>query len=75
VGCGFNNDVEAIKLLVRNGAIVDDPAVPDETPFLAAVKVSHFGPAETFLQLGADVNAQGPKGMTALHYMLKKQSE
>lgn len=71
----FNDDLEAIDLLVGFGAIVDDPSVPDETPFLAAVKVSHFEPADRLLDHGADVNVQDPKGMTALHYMLKKQSD
>jgi hypothetical protein len=71
----FNNDVDAIELLVRHGATVDDPAVPEETPFLAAVKVSHFGPAEALLDLGANVDFRDPGGMTALHYMLKKQSD
>ena len=76
--CGaaaFNDDLEAIDLLVGYGAIVDDPSVPDETPFLSAVKVSHFPPAGRLLDHGADVNVQDPKGMTALHYMLKKQSD
>ena len=71
----FNDDLEAIDLLVGYGAIVDDPSVPDETPFLSAVKVSHFQPAGRLLDHGADVNVQDPKGMTALHYMLKKQSD
>ena len=71
----FNDDLEAIDLLVGYGAIVDDPSVPDETPFLSAVKVSHFPPAGRLLDHGADVNVQDPKGMTALHYMLKKQSD
>ena len=70
----FNDDVDAIRLLVRNGATVDDPAV-DETPFIAAVKVSHFGPAEVLLDLGADVDTRDGNGMTALHYMLRKNSD
>jgi ankyrin repeat protein len=71
----FNDDIPAIELLARYGATIDDPAVPDETPFLAAVKVSRFGPAEALLDLGADVDVRDPSGMTALHYMLKKQSD
>ena len=71
----FNDDFGAIRLLVAHGADIEDPAVPDETPFLAAVKVSHFGSAEELLRLGADVNVRDPHGMTALHYMLKKQSD
>ncbi len=70
----FNDDVDAIRLLVHNGATVDDPAV-DETPFIAAVKVSHFGPAEVLLELGADVDTRDGNGMTALHYMLRKNSD
>ena len=70
----FRDDFAAIKLLVRYGAIVDDPAA-DETPFVGAVKVSHFESAELLLKLGADVNAVDGKGMTALHYMLKKGSD
>jgi ankyrin repeat protein len=71
----FNDDFAAIRLLVAHGADIEDPSVPDETPFLAAVKVSHFGSAEELLRLGADVNVRDPRGMTALHYMLKKKSD
>jgi hypothetical protein len=71
----FNDDVDAIELLVRHGATVDDRAVPEETPFLAAVKVSHFAPAKALLDRGANVDFRDPSGMTALHYMLKKQSD
>ena len=71
----FNNDLAAIKLLARYRAIVDDPAVPYETPFLGAVKSSHFASAEQLLKLGADVDVVDPQGMTALHYMLKKGSD
>ena len=69
----FRDDVAAIRLLVAGGASLD-PVVEDETPFLAAVKVSHFRAAEALLDLGADVNHRDSKGMTALHYMLKKDS-
>ncbi len=70
----FNNDLAAIRLLVRNGANINDVA-EDETPFLAAIKWSHFEAAEELLKLGADPNYRDPKGMTALHYMLKKASD
>ena len=33
----FNDDVEAIDLLIRSGASVD-PVAEDETPFLGAIK-------------------------------------
>lgn len=70
----FNNDLDAIRLLIRHGANVED-AFEDETPFLSAIKTSHFRSGEELLKLGADVNYQDSKGMTALHYMLKKDSD
>jgi ankyrin repeat protein len=70
----FNNDLEAIRLLIRHGANIED-AFEDETPFLSAIKTSHFRSAEELLKLGSDVNYQDSKGMTALHYMLKKDSD
>ena len=71
----FVENIEAIRLLVRHGANVNDPSVVEESPFLGAIKWSHFKSAEELLKLGADVNYQDPKGMTALHYMLKKGSD
>ncbi|MFI4973590.1 MAG: ankyrin repeat domain-containing protein [Caulobacterales bacterium] len=70
----FGNDLEAIRLLVRHGADLEDPSAGD-SPFLGAVKWSHFGPAEELLKLGADVNARDAAGLTALHLMLKKASD
>ena len=75
----WNRDIPAIRLLVRYGADVNDSAGDDlpenESPFLFAIKWSHFDSAEELLKLGADVNYQDRKGMTALHYMLKKGSD
>jgi ankyrin repeat protein len=70
----FRSNLEAIRLLVRHGARLDD-CVENETPFLAAVKTSRFDAAEELLRLGADPNFRDPRGMTALHYMLKKTSD
>ena len=71
---GFRNDIEAIRLLVRHGARLED-VVEDTTPFLGAVRASKFGPAEELLRLGANPNFRDSRGMTALHYMLKKNSD
>jgi ankyrin repeat protein len=67
-------DLEAIDLLVRSGAQLD-PVTEDETPFLGAIKWSRFVGAERLLRHGADVNFQNSKGLTALHLVLKKNSD
>jgi ankyrin repeat protein len=71
---GFRNDLAAVRLLLDHGAEIDAVA-EDETPFLSAVKVSHFAVAKLLLERGADVNFQDGRGMSALHYMLKKGSD
>jgi hypothetical protein len=70
----FNNDYDAMRLLVRHGAAVD-AVVENRTPFLEAIGWSRFDGARVMLELGADVNFQDSKKMTALHYMLKKGSD
>ncbi len=71
----YNHDLEAIRLLATHKAVIDDPSDEGETPFLGAIKWSHFREAEELLKHGADVNARDRKGMTALHLMLKKSSD
>jgi uncharacterized protein len=70
----FNDDLAAIDLLVEWGATVDDPAVPNESPFIAAISVSNFVAAERLLEHGADVDARDRAGRTALHLMVRKGS-
>jgi ankyrin repeat protein len=72
---GFVENIEAIRLLVRHGANVNDHSAIEESPFMGAIKWSHFKAAGELLKLGADVNYVDPTGMTALHYMLKKGSD
>jgi hypothetical protein len=69
----YNNDPPAIRLLVRAGASVD--VHHDDSPFLFAIKWSHFAAAKALLDAGANVNLQDRHGKTALHYMLKKRSD
>lgn len=71
----WNDDRETIRLLVAGGADIEEGADRGETPLLGAVAWSRFGPAEELLALGADPDARGAGGMTALHMMLKKGSE
>lgn len=70
----FRNDLAAIRLLVKHGANLEAVA-ENTTPFLGAIGYSKFAAAEELLKLGADPDYVDPKGMTALHYMLKKNSD
>jgi ankyrin repeat protein len=70
----FRGDLVAIRLLVKHGADLEAVA-ENTTPFLGAVSWSKFAPAEELLKLGANPNYIDHKGMTALHYMLKKDSD
>jgi ankyrin repeat protein len=69
----FNDDAAAIRLLARYGAKLDGVA-EDASPFFFAVQWSHFVAAEQLLKLGADVNFQNSKGLTAFHLLLKKNA-
>ena len=71
---GFDDNVEAIDLLVKAGARLD-PVVEDETPFLSAIKWSRFKAAERLLRHDANVNFRNSKGTTALHALVKKRSD
>jgi hypothetical protein len=70
----FRSDLAAIRLLVKHGADLEQ-VVEDSTPFSGAVGHSRFAAAEELLKLGADPDAVNSKGLTALHMMLKKDSD
>ena len=70
----FSNNLDAIRLLIKYRADID-PGHPDGTPFMGAIKWSCFAAAKVLLELGANVDVQDTKGMTALHYMLGKDSD
>jgi len=71
----WNDDIEAIDLLVKYGAPADDLKAADEGPFLGAIAWSRFRAAEALLKHGANVNARNAKAQTAFHVMLKKGSD
>jgi hypothetical protein len=69
----FNRDIETIDLLLDHGAAID-AVTEDETPFLSAIKVSHFREAWRLAERGADVGFADGRGMTARDYMTRKRS-
>lgn len=69
----YRDNLPSIKVLIDHGACIDAVA-EDETPLLAAVKSSRFRAAEYLLRRGANPDFQDSRGMTALHYMLRKAS-
>ena len=70
----YLQDLDMLALLVEAGAPLDAVA-EQETPLLHAVKYSRFRSAEALLEAGADPDYRDVRGMTALHYMLKKNSD
>ncbi|ATQ43539.1 hypothetical protein CSW64_14560 [Caulobacter mirabilis] len=70
----WNDDHAAIRLLIANGADIEEGADRGDTPLLGAVSWSRFGAAETLLKAGANPDARNAKGETALHMMLRKGS-
>jgi hypothetical protein len=70
----WNDDRAALRLLLDHGADIEEGAKRGETPLMGAVAWSRFGPAEFLLEAGADPDFRNPKGLTALHMMLKKGS-
>ena len=70
----YNEDLDMIALLIEAGARLEAVA-EQETPLLHAVKYSRFRGAEVLLEAGADPDYRDVRGMTALHYMLKKNSD
>jgi ankyrin repeat protein len=70
----FNEDLSMIRLLIEFGAPLDAIA-EQETPFLGTIKASKFRGARVLLDAGSDPDFVDVRGMTALHYMLKKNSD
>ena len=72
----FDDNAEAVELLIGQGAEVDPIYESDKTtPLLVAVKGGHFAAAEALLARGANVNYQDPQQRTVLHWALKNGTD
>lgn len=69
----YAGDRDMLNLLIEAGADLEAVA-EQETPLLHAVKYSRFESASILLDAGSDPDFRDVRGMTALHYMLKKGS-
>jgi hypothetical protein len=67
----YNDDAEAIRLLARRGAELDE-FVEGGTPLLHAIQYSRLRAVRALLAAGANPDAKDDKGRTALHRMLAK---
>lgn len=70
----FNDDPAMVRLLVRHGAPIDGTA-ENATPLLFAIQWSRFTSAAELLKLRANPNYRDPKGVTALHCLLRKGAD
>lgn len=68
------DDVAAGKLWLKHGATIDEkPSLNDL--FLGSFQWKRYEFARWLLDLGADINAAGPGGMTALILAIKRKDE
>lgn len=67
-------DIEAAKLFIKHGAKLEERPSKDEL-FLGAFAWRKYKFAEWLLKEGADVNAPGPRGYTALLFAVKRKEQ
>ena len=68
------DDAAAAKLWLRHGAVIDTKPSLDDL-FLGSFQWKKFTFAKWLLGEGADVNARGPGGLTALMLAVKRKDE
>ncbi len=64
----INNELEAVKTLLKYDPDVDKVTSAYETPLIIAVKNNNFEICETLIRAGADVDLPDGNGASPLHY-------
>jgi len=68
------DDIDAAKLWLKHGAQIDKNPSPNDL-FLGSFAWRKYNFAEWLLKRGADPNAPGPRGLTALMFAVKRKEE
>jgi hypothetical protein len=68
------DDIPAAELFLDHGAVLDGSPTSDEL-FVASVYGKKYDFAKWLLKQGADVNAAGPAGLTAIILAVKRKDE
>jgi uncharacterized protein len=62
-----DGDVERVRALIGEGAVIDAQSDRGETPLILAILGGHADVAELLIARGADVMARNERGLTPLH--------
>ncbi len=63
-----SGSLECVKLLIKNGAKIDQANVDDQTPLRFAAQSGHFDCMKYLLDNGAELNKKNQYGSTVLHF-------
>jgi ankyrin repeat protein len=64
----INNELEAVKTLLKYDPVLDKTTASYETPLIIAVKNNDFEICETLIRAGADVDLPDGNGASPLHF-------
>jgi ankyrin repeat protein len=66
------DDVDCVKLALRNGEAVDIRDLDGNTPLIRAAFLGNAAMVRVFIESGADVNAANDLGWTGLHFVAQE---
>lgn len=61
-----NNDISAIRQLMKSGSDVNAKDTAGESPLVYAINAGHLSAAELLIKSGADIHSRNRRGMTPL---------